>query len=57
MLQKLLNNFEGNLTTKKWAKMCNCSHDTANRDIIDLINKNILEKYGEARATYYKIKL
>ena len=56
VLQKMLNNFEGNLTTKKWAKICNCSHDTANRDIIDLINKNILEKHGEAKATYYKLK-
>lgn len=53
ILQKLLNNFEGNLTTKKWAKICDCSHDTANRDITDLINKNILEKCGEARATHY----
>mgnify|MGYP002707205216 FL=1 len=56
VLQKMLNNFEGNLTTKKWAKICNCSHDTANRDITDLINKNILEKHGEAKATYYKLK-
>ena len=53
VLTKLLDNFEGNLTTKKWAKICNCSHDTANRDIADLINKNILIKQGEARATHY----
>ncbi len=56
VLQKLLNNFDGNLTTKKWAKICNCSHDTANRDILDLMNKNILEKQGDARATNYKLK-
>lgn len=56
VLQKLLNDFDGNLTTKKWAKICNCSHDTANRDILDLINKNILEKQGDARATNYKLK-
>ncbi len=53
ILSKLLDNFEGNLTTKKWAKICNCSHDTANRDIADLINKNILVKQGEARATHF----
>ena len=56
VLKKLLENFEGKLTTQKWAKICNCSHDTANRDIIDLINKNILAKLGEARATHYVLK-
>ncbi len=53
VLTKLLDNFEGNLTAKKWAKICNCSHDTANRDLTDLVNKNILHKQGEARATHY----
>ncbi len=53
VLTKLLEDFEGNLTAKKWAKICNCSHDTANRDLIDLVNKNILKKQGEARATHY----
>ena len=56
VLKKLLENFEGKLTTQKWAKICNCSHDTANRDIIDLINKNVLVKLGEARATHYVLK-
>ena len=56
VLSKLLDNFEGNLTTKKWAKICNCSHDTANRDIADLINKNILIKQGEARATHFVLQ-
>ena len=53
VLKKLLDNFDGKLTTQKWVKICGCSHDSANRDIIDLINKNILEKRGEARATHY----
>lgn len=56
VLKKILDNFEGNLTTQKWAKICNCSHDTANRDITDLINKNILIKQGEARSTHYILK-
>ncbi len=56
ILNKMLNDFEGNLTTQKWAKICNCSHDTANRDITDLINKNILIKQGAARATHYILK-
>ena len=53
VLTKLLDNFEGNLTAKKWAKICNCSHDTANRDLADLVSKNILQKQGDARATHY----
>ena len=56
VLKKLLENFEGKLTTQKWAKICNCSHDSANRDIVDLIKKNILVKIGEARATHYVLK-
>ena len=56
VIKKILDNFEGNLTTQKWAKICNCSHDTANRDITDLINKNILIKQGEARSTHYILK-
>ena len=56
ILNKMLDNFEGNLTTTKWAKMCDCSQDTASRDINDLISKGILFKQGEARATHYMIK-
>ena len=39
-----MDNFGGNLTSTKWAKMCNCSQDTASNDIKDLINKKILKK-------------
>jgi len=42
MLNKLMDNFEGNLTTSKWAKMTKVSTDTALRDITDLVNKRIL---------------
>ena len=42
MLNKLLEDFVGKLTTKKWAKMMKCSHDTALRDIQGLIELNIL---------------
>ena len=55
IMNKLLTDFEGKLTTKKWAKMCNCSQDTATRDIMDLINKGLLTKLGEARATHYTL--
>lgn len=53
ILNRFMDNFEGNLTANKWAKMGNCSHDAATRDINDLIEKGILIKQGEARATHY----
>ena len=53
VLNRFMDNFEGNLTTTKWAKMCNCSQDTAALDIKDLINKKILKKTGKARSTHY----
>ncbi len=54
MLNKLLNDFEGNLTTAKWAKMTKTSQDSALRDITDLINNGILVKAGSGgRSTHY----
>ena len=58
MLNKLLDNFEGKLTTSKWAKICNCSQDTALRDIQDLIDKEILQKKASGgRSTNYELKM
>ena len=54
VLNKLLSGFTGNLTTKKWARITKCSHDTALRDIQDLINKGILRKsQAGGRSTNY----
>jgi len=55
VLNMILDDFQGNLTTIKWAKICKCSQDTAMRDIADLIEKNVLTKQGVARATHYTI--
>ncbi|MFC2101985.1 Fic family protein [Bacteroidota bacterium] len=44
VLNKLLNDFKGNLTSSKWAKITKCSPDTALRDIQDLMQKGILVK-------------
>lgn len=44
MLNKLLDKFDGKLTTSKWAKIARCSHDTALRDINDLVEKKVLIK-------------
>ena len=41
MINRLLNGFEGKLTSSKWAKLAKCSQDTALRDIEDLIKKKV----------------
>ena len=54
ILNMLLEDFKGNLTSGKWAKICHCSADTALNDIKDLVTKGILAK-AEAggRSTNY----
>lgn len=56
VLNRLLDGFEGKLTSSKWAKLAKCSQDTASRDIDDLIQKNILTR-GRAggRSTSYEL--
>lgn len=57
MLNKLLDHFEGNLSSSKWAKITKTSTDTALRDITDLVNKNILLKANSGgRSTHYVLK-
>jgi len=56
ILNRLIEGFEGKLTTAKWAKLNKCSHDTALRDIDDLINKGVLRRSSEGgRSTSYEI--
>ena len=57
LLNKLLDGFDGKLTSSKWAKIAKCSKDTAIRDINDLIGKGILEKEAAGgRSTHYQLK-
>lgn len=54
VLNLLLGDFEGNLTTTKWAKLTKCSHDTALRDITSLMERGVLERGPEGgRSTNY----
>jgi len=56
IINKLLDGFEGKLTSSKWAKINKCSADTALRDIQDLINKKILRKeLAGGRSTNYEL--
>ncbi len=57
LLNKILDGFDGKLTSSKWAKIAKCSKDTAIRDIQDLIQKDILQKEASGgRSTNYELK-
>lgn len=57
ILNRLLDGFDGKLTTSKWGKINKCSQDTALRDIQDLIKKEILQKEASGgRSTNYELK-
>lgn len=56
MLNKLLDGFEGKLTSTKWAKIAKCSQDTAQRDIQGLIEQRVLVKDAAGgRSTSYSL--
>ncbi|TRX43160.1 Fic family protein [Flavobacterium restrictum] len=58
LLNKMLDGFEGKLTSTKWAKIAKCSPDTALRDIQDLILKGIVMKEDKGgRSTSYTVIL
>jgi Fic family protein len=56
ILNRLLDGFEGKLTSSKWALIEKCSPDTALRDIQDLVDQGILVKdEGGGRSTSYSL--
>jgi Fic family protein len=56
ILNRLLDGFEGKLTTTKWAKLGKCSHDTALRDIREFMGHGILQQDpGGGRSTSYSL--
>jgi Fic family protein len=56
MLNRLLGDFEGKLTSSKWAKIEKCSQDTALRDITDLVERGVLKRdEGGGRSTSYSL--
>ncbi len=57
LLNRVLDGFEGKLTSSKWAKIAKCSKESAIRDINDLLSKNILQKEeAGGRSTNYELK-
>jgi Fic family protein len=56
VVDRLLNGFEGKLTSSKYAALAKCSQDTAARDIDDLARKAILARTpGGGRSTGYRL--
>ena len=57
LINRLLDGFEGKLTSSKWAKVAKCSQDTALRDINDLVERKILEKNSPGgRSMHYQLR-
>lgn len=58
VLNRLLDGFEGKLTSSKWAAIGKCSQDTASRDIDDLMKRGILVRNAAGgRSTSYSLAL
>jgi Fic family protein len=56
MLNRVLDGFEGKLTSSKWAAITKTSQDTASRDIDDFLDRNILAKDAAGgRSTSYSL--
>ncbi|HLI12905.1 MAG TPA: Fic family protein [Alphaproteobacteria bacterium] len=56
VLNRLLDGFEGRLTTRKWAAIGKCSIPTAQRDINALVERNILRRNpGGSKNTSYDL--
>jgi Fic family protein len=56
VISRLLDGFEGKLSTSKYAKLANCSGDTALRDIKILLDQGILiQDEGGGRNTSYRL--
>ena len=56
VLNRLLDGFDGKLTTSTYAKVAKCSHDTALRDIHSLVESGLLVRNaGGGRSTSYAL--
>ena len=57
MINRLIEGLGVNLNTSVWGKLCDCSQDTALRDIQDLLNKKVLVNgLGGGRSTHYILR-
>ena len=57
VLNRLLDGFDGKLTSSKYAKLAKCSPDPALRDILSLVERGVLVRNpGGGRSTSYALK-
>lgn len=57
MINRLIEGLPFKLNTSVWGEICDCSQDTALRDIQDLLNKKVLVNgIGGGRSTHYILK-
>jgi len=56
VLNRLLDGFDGELTSSKYARLAKCSPDTALRDILSLVERGVLVRNpGGGRSTSYAL--
>jgi Fic family protein len=56
LVNRLLDGFDGKLTSSKWAAIAKCSADTALRDINELLARGVLRKSASGgRSTSYEL--
>lgn len=55
MIASLPEEFEGGMKVKKYMNMTKSTRITANRDLTNLVEQNVMEKHGLARATFYTL--
>jgi Fic family protein len=57
VINRLLDEFDGKLTTSKYAALARCSQDTAHRDILELIDRRVLVQNPKGgRSTSYSLR-
>jgi Fic family protein len=56
VITRMLEGFEGKLTTSKWAALTKCSQDTALRDVQQLVDRGVLVRNpAGGRSTSYSL--
>jgi Fic family protein len=49
--------FEGGMTPRKYIALTKAKYITANRDLVDLVEKRLLVREGAGRSTYYNLTI
>jgi Fic family protein len=49
--------FEGGMTPQKYITLTKAKYITANRDLVDLVDKRLLVREGAGRSTYYNLTI